>query len=417
MKSRFVLILVVVLLLAGVSPTRSQQQIKLRMMSYDTTEQEHSGVEWFDKILKGFEDKHPGVTIEAVDLPFPQYLPALESMIAGNELPDIFYGHVKTAELGRAGLVINYKDFVDKAWLDRFYPGPLRQTTFGDAIYGVPNNAQLFMVFVNPKIMKELGLKDPVTWDDLIAMAPTITKAGYIPLAWGNSASNVCPDFFLPLIAQYGGDAFALDDLADPKVSWDSKPVEDALTLLDRLAKAGVFAPGINGISEAQGDQLWYQGKAAMKYGGSWTPGVIDKQAPEELAKSYYIIKNPAVTPDGVHWTGDGSGESWVIKAKSPNTELSLELVKYLLSDEVYSVYVTETQTLPSISSAAKYVKNKYVQQMTDWLATDGADHILFGQGSWDAVSGVCAGILDGSITPKDGAAKIQADVLKARQR
>jgi hypothetical protein len=54
---------------------------------------------------------------------------------------------------------------------------------------------------------------------------------------------------------------------------------------------------------------------------------------------------------------------------------------------------------------------------MAGWLETDGADHILFGQGSWDAVSNVCSAILDGSMTPEDGAAQIQADVMATRSR
>ena len=48
-------------------------------------------------------------------------------------------------------------------------------------------------------------------------------------------------------------------------------------------------------------------------------------------------------------------------------------------------------------------------------MATDGANHILFGAGSWDAVSNVCQGILDGSIEPAAGATQIQADVLATR--
>jgi raffinose/stachyose/melibiose transport system substrate-binding protein len=417
MKSRYILFLTVLLLLALVPPTFSQDAVTLRIMSYDTTDQLTRETEWFDQVLADFEAMHPGLTIEVNDLPFPQYLPTLEAMIAGDELPDVFYGHVKTAELGRAGLVIDYRDYFDEEWLARFYPGPLRQTTFDEAIYGVPQNAQLFELYVNPAIMEELGLEPPETWDELIEMAPAINEAGYIPLAWGNSAGNVCPDFFLPLIAQYGGDAFALDDLADPDISWDSEPVINALRLLERLAQAQVFMPGINGISEDQARQVWNQGRAAMMYGGSWVPSIIASEAPVELVESYYIVKNPALTADDVHWTGDGSGESWLIAANTPNTDLAVEFVTYLLSDEVYEAYITNTQSLPSMGWASEFVTDPYVNEMAGWLETDGANHILFGQGSWDAVSGVCASILDGSTTPEEGAATIQADVLAARAR
>jgi len=54
------------------------------------------------------------------------------------------------------------------------------------------------------------------------------------------------------------------------------------------------------------------------------------------------------------------------------------------------------------------------VYRITLRMKTDGSDHILFGAGSWDSVSNVCQGILDGSIEPADGAKQIQADAPKA---
>ena len=415
MKSRYMFILLALLLLTLLPSTVAQDQVTLRIMHW--TEQMSADSEWFSEVLANFEAMHPGVTVESNFVAFPQYLPTLETMIAGEELPDVFYGHVKSAEMGRAGLVIDYTEVMDEEFLGQFYEGPLRQTTFDGAIYGVPNTAQMFGFFVNPAIMEELGLEDPQTWDQLIEISAAINEAGYIPVAWGNSAGNVCPDFFLPLVTQFGGDVWGLDDLADPDLSWDSQPVVDALALLERLVQNNVFMPGINGVSEAQGRQVWNQGLAAMMYGGSWVPGIIADEAPEELVNSYYVIKNPAITEDSVHWTGNGSGESWHIKANTPNTELAIELVRYLLSEEVYSVSVTNTQNMPSMPWALEYIEDPYVQEMTSWLSTDGANHILFGQGSWDAVSDVCASILDGSTTPEEGAAQIQASVLAARER
>ena len=70
------------------------------------------------------------MTIETNFVPFNQYLTTLAAMTAGGSLPEVFYGHVKAAELGRAGLAVNYKDVVDEAFLKQFYPGPLRQFTF-----------------------------------------------------------------------------------------------------------------------------------------------------------------------------------------------------------------------------------------------------------------------------------------------
>lgn len=388
----------------------------IRVMSWEPAQV--AGTPWWDKITKGFETKNPGVKIETNFVPFNQYLTTLAAMTAGNSLPDVFYGHVKAAELGRAGLAVNYKDVVDEAFLKQFYPGPLRQFTFDDgAIYALPWTAQIFGIFGNDRIMKELGLTYPKTWDELIAMAPKIREAGMTPLAFGNLAKNVCPDFFLPLVAQYGGDVYALDDLTKPGLSWDSKPVVDALGLLQRLSKAGVFLDGVNGIDERPAWQIAYQGKAAMLYTGSWAPAVFDAEATQDWLDNYSVNKVPAVTADGVPYTGDGSGEGWVVNAKSPNKDLTLEFVKYMFSPEVYDDHIAGLGGFPSMPAALDQVKNKKVQEMVTWMDTDGADHILFGAGSWDAVSNVCQGVLDGSVEPAAGAKQIQADVMATRAK
>ena len=67
--------------------------------------------------------------------------------------------------------------------------------------------------------------------------------------------------------------------------------------------------------------------------------------------------------------------------------------------------------------SALDQVKNPKVQEMVGWMKTDGSDHILFGAGSWDSLSNVCQGILDGSIEPTAGAKQIQADVMATRAK
>ena len=416
MKFRYLLLVTVLVLFTMAAPTLSQEQITLRVMHWK--DNAIDGTPWWDELIAGFEAAHPGVTVETNFVPFDQYLPGLEAMTAGEELPDVFFGHVKALELGRAGIAVDFAEVFPPEYFERFFPGPLRQFTTSDgAIYGLPLTAQMFGIFVNRTIMEELGLEPPETWDELIEMAPAIREAGYIPLSWGNGGGGTCPDFFLPLIAQYGGDVYALDDLTDPDVTWDSEPVINALALLQRLQQAGVFVDGINGVTESQANELAYQGRSAMMYNGSWMPGVIPLDAPPEYADNYYIVKVPALTADDVHWSGDGSGDAWVVNSGSPNRDLAIEFVEYFLGDEGYPIYIGGSQDMPSGPAALEFVDNENVREMASWLETDGADHILFGQGSWAAVSNVCQAILDGSMTPEDGAAQIQADVLATRSR
>lgn len=373
------------------------------------------GNAWWDKITGDFEALHPGVTVEGNFVAFNQYLTSLSAMTAGDSLPDIFWGNVKTLDLGKAGIALDYKTVVDQAFLDQFFPSTLRQFTSGDSIYALPGNAQMFGMFVNDRLLTELGLTYPDTWDQLIEMAPKVRDAGYTPVAFGNLAKNICPDFFLPLVAQYGGDVYALDALDQDGVSWDSKPVVDALTLMQRLQQAGVFLDGVNGVDERPAWQIAYQGRALMLYSNTSAPAVFETEGTQDWIDNYSARRVPAVTADGIHYSGDGSGRGFVVNSKGANKDLAVEFMKFFFSKEAYDYTVTTTGDFPSVKAAVPLISNAKVAEMATWLETDGANHILFGVGTWDAVSNVCQSILDGSIEPAAGATQIQADVMAAR--
>lgn len=373
------------------------------------------GNEWWDKITSDFEALHPGVTVEGNFVAFNQYLTSLSAMTAGDSLPDIFWGNVKTLDLGKAGIALDYKTVVDQAFLDQFFPSTLRQFTNGDSVYALPGNAQMFGMFVNDRILNELGLTYPDTWDQLIEMAPKIREAGYTPVAFGNLAKNICPDFFLPLVAQYGGDVYALDALDQDGVSWDSKPVVDALTLMQRLQQAGVFLDGINGVDERPAWQIAYQGRALMLYSNTSAPAVFEAEGTQDWIDNYSARRVPAVTADGVHYSGDGSGRGFVVNSKGANKDLAVEFLKFFFASDTYNYIMKATADFPSIKASVPQITNPKVAEMATWLETDGANHILFGVGTWDAVSNVCQSILDGSIEPAAGATQIQADVMATR--
>lgn len=231
------------------------------------------GNEYWDAVTKGFEAQHPGITIETNFVPINQYLTTLTSMAAGGTLPDVFFSHVKAAELGRAGRIIDFKQSTNEDFLNGFFSALIGQFTFDGAVRSLPWNGFVFGIYANDRILKELNLTPPETWEGLIAMAPTIRAAGLTPLAWGNHANSTCADFFLPLVAQYGANIRELDDLTKADVTWNSKPVVEALMLMQRLAKAGVFLAGINGVDQNTAWQVAYQGKAVMLFAPSNAPG------------------------------------------------------------------------------------------------------------------------------------------------
>jgi raffinose/stachyose/melibiose transport system substrate-binding protein len=389
-------------------------KITLRYMHWEQALTD-SATFWMD-LLAGFTKVHPGVVVENYYVPGAQYLTTLTSMAAAKTLPDMFHAHVLAAQLGRAGLTVNYRDYFPAAFFQQFYPSTIKQFTFdGNKVYALPLIAQTIGIFPNNKIMRQLHLKPPETWDDLIAMAPTIRKAGLTPLAFGNSLRNSGPDLFLPMITDFGGDVYALDDLTKPGVSWDSKPVIEAFRLLQRLTKAGVFPVGVNGISQSpQAETMFYHGQAAMLWDGSWAPPIFKLQAPKAFLPNIAVARIPALTRGGRHWCGNGSGAAPAVNNHGPHRALALDFIRYLFSPAVYKSFIKSSQQFPSMPGAAEMITDPMIRTMVSWLP-DGTDHILFGAGSWNAVADAVQAVLNGSLTPQAAAAQVQASVLKTR--
>ncbi len=408
-------------LAAGISPisgrtpaVHAASKVTLRYMHWETELTIQST--WYRDVLAGFTKLHPNVVVENDYVANAQYLTTLTSMAASKALPDIFHAHVLAAQLGRAGLIVDYHHYLPASFIERFNASTIKQFTFdNNKLYALPLTAQTFGVFVNNAIMSKLHLTPPTTWDDLIAMVPKIRGAGYTPLALGNQLRNTGPDFFLPLVTQTGGNVYALDALTQTGMTWNSKPVIEAFTLLQRLSKANVFPLGVNGISQTQAEQMFYRGQAAMLFDGSWEPPVIAQQAPAALAKNYSVVKVPAFSATAQHWCGDGSGAGVAVNNHGPNRAMALEFVRYLFSPSVYNTFIKNTQVFPSMASAQNMITDPKVRQMIGYLP-DGADHILFGNGSWNAVSDAVQSVLSGSLAPQAAAASMQTAVLKARQ-
>jgi ABC-type glycerol-3-phosphate transport system substrate-binding protein len=396
----------------GTVASAASGSVTLRIMHWNSLMSDQA--KWWTTILHGFTALHPNVTFRNEYVPFGQYLTTLESDAAANTLPDVFYAHVKAAELGRSGHTIDFTTVLPPSFFKRFSAGVLRQFTFDHGkVYALPWDAQMFGLFLNGTVMGKLHLQAPQTWNDLIAMAPKIRAAGYTPLAFGTSDGG-CPDFFLPLVTQEGGDVYALDDLSQKGLSWNSPPVIRAFTLLQQLSQAHVFLDGINAISAQQGEIIAYHGKAAMLFDGSFSIPLVG--APASFANNYSLAKMPALTSGSRHWAGDGSGDGFAVNAHSPNEKLAIQFMQYLFSPSVYNAFIKATQSFPSIPSAVNAVTDAKVRQMVSWVREgDGTDHILFGTGSNDAVNSACQGVLNGNLSPTQAAAQVQKDVMAAR--
>jgi ABC-type glycerol-3-phosphate transport system substrate-binding protein len=348
-----------------------------------------------------------------------EYLPVLEAAVAGGKGPDILGPHVHAIEYGLAGQTIDLIPALGEEFLTKFFPSTRRQFTAEGKQFALGWMAQTFGFFYNPALFTQAGVANtPGTWDEIIEVAPKFTAAGIIPWAFNNADKWLGADFYLPLITQATDDpnlVYDLDDHVKPGVTWDCKAVIDGLAMVDKLVKGKVFQDGVNGTDWSQSTALFYSGKAAMFFAGSWVPAGIIADASPEFAAAYRVFKTPAWAPGKKNWCGNQAGAALAIYAKGAAINESITFTKYLYDDARYSKIMNSSFSMPSTIEAAKLVEQPIMKEMTSWLP-DGAPHILFGKGSWDAVSNNVQSVTGTLATPEAAAKQMEADVIASRK-
>ncbi|MFC7374659.1 ABC transporter substrate-binding protein [Brachybacterium sp. GCM10030268] len=371
------------------------------------------------KVIEAFEADHPSITVTNRIFGSPdQYLPALQAAVSGGDLPEIFAPHTRALEYGRNGISLDIKAELGSEFTDQFFESANNQYTEDGAQYAIGWMAQTFGIFYDPAQFEDAGIDgEPETWDDLITASAELRDNGIAPLAASFNPGTSGLDFFLPLITQVTDDPtwYLKLDKGEEGFEYTSPEVIEALELFEKIVQGDVFQEGAGATQGPEATQLFYTGRAAMLFSGSWTPQGLVQDADPEFVESYKVMKNPAISSGAQHWTANQAGAGWAVSSEEKNRDATLEFLRYLYSEEQYSRLMNESNSMPATKAAAEDIENPVMEQMTSWLVDgDGCPHIPFGPGSSE-VGGPLAKILDGSGTPEQVAQEMQDAVMNAR--
>ena len=171
------------------------------------------------------------------------------------------------------GLLGNLDSIAAKEGWDKVVPAPLsRFSKYNGHWVAAPVNIhRTNWIWANKEIFDKLKLTPPKTFDELVAAADKIRKAGYIPLAHGGQAWQEATIFDSAVLSA-GGPKFykpALIDL-DPK-ALGSKTMEKAFAQMQKLRS--MMDPNFSGRDWNVATSMVINGKAAMQIMGDWAKG------------------------------------------------------------------------------------------------------------------------------------------------
>lgn len=124
-----------------------------------------------------YAETNPDVTVEVNAVPFADLLTTVRSQAGSSEGPTIagIYD-LWLPELVRDGIVASAPDTVATEVTEAWPDGIVAAASQDDALYGIPNEIDLYALNYNTRLFEEAGIDaPPATWDELVSAAEALT--------------------------------------------------------------------------------------------------------------------------------------------------------------------------------------------------------------------------------------------------
>lgn len=290
----------------------------------------------FEQLIAQFEEAYPGIEVEYINTPADDFPTKLQTMIAGNQTPDVFYLQPeRVMPWAEAGLLHDLSAYVDdnevfdadNVWakaLDMYrYDG----TTPGvGAIYGLPKDIGPFALAYNVDLFEAAGvpLPDPDvpwTWDEFVANATTLTSGEGATKVYGTAP------YSLESAVWSNGADWLNEDHTEVTVT-DPAFVEALQWVADLVLVHGV-APSNEDESSLGSFQRWIDGKIGMMGIGPWSQGQFWEELDFEWDLMPWPVPEPGDTP--AVWYG---GIGFAVANSSEHKEAAANLAAFLAFNE-----------------------------------------------------------------------------------
>lgn len=326
----------------GDTSSETVEDVTLSVWSWRTED-----VEKYNRIFDVYEEANPGVTVEFEAFLNTEYNQILATGLEGSDGPDLAmvraYGGVQP--LIEAGQLLAVDDLVDTSNVEQSLLAAATGRNDGQ-LYGVPFATQVLQVFYNKGIFDEVGVTEPTTWDEFIAVNEAIEAAGYTPMALGAKDSWMLPIFHeIVGAARFGGPEFREELLAGTKDFTDPDYVA-SIDIVNQMTE--FMVDDVVGIPYADSQVQFISGTAAQFPGGSFELGNFQTQAPDMDLGVYLVPPPPGAVVNQPLAAGWADG-SFSINANSPDQDAAVDLLNWMASPEFGQLFADEIKQFSAI--------------------------------------------------------------------
>lgn len=343
---------------SGDSTGGAQEERTITFMGWGTPQE----VEVFNTMIAQFEAQYPGVTVDYQSVPAADFPTKLQTMIAANQVPDVFYLQPeKVMPFAQAGLIEDLTDFTadndifdqDNAWakaLDMYrYDG----TNPGvGALYGLPKDIGPFALAYNKDLFEAAGIPEPDpdepwTWDEFVANAKKLTSGEGTSKVYGSA-----PYSLESAVWSNGADWLNADH--NEVTVTEPKFVEALQWVADLILKEGVV-PTADEESALPSFQRFIDGQIGMMGIGPWSQGQFWDEISFDWDLMPWPVPNAGDKP--AVWYG---GLGFAVSATSKSPDDAKNLAAFLAYNE--DAQRTSMELGQSIPNFIDMTKNEYLK-------------------------------------------------------
>ncbi len=406
---------------AGGSSEKSESggtPLTLRVLTVYTPD--HSVGPAVDAINALFKEKYPNVVIEMQTMPADDLKQTLRVDLESGDPPAVFNLWYETTNKDYidAGKLYNFKKALDAdpAWKNNFKAGALSVHTYGtDGIWGVPQAQFATGMYYNKKIFAQAGISGtPDTMAEFISDMKKIgALEGITPMVFGNADGWRSAHLLAGVFFKQNG-CQAARDLAARKIKYTDSGLEATYKTMQDMAESGIFGKDYTGLGYADEVSLFNEGKAAVRFSGTWTLGEI-KGVDAGFFPFPYFADKPQYKNN---WQA-GYADGWGMAAGlDPELEkAALEYIKLWTGPVGSKIFAEVAKNIPAGKADVDPAKTgdlfamvlKSMETMKDSLSDFAAPERV--TAVKDAISTNTQAVVAGAVTPEEAVERIQEAV------
>jgi multiple sugar transport system substrate-binding protein len=327
---------------------------------------------WQQDVIKAmisdFESKNPDVKVDVEYIAFKDRQAKLTAALAGGTPPEValLSSHYATS-LPAQGVMAQLDDAMkDLGGPNSFFGASLSLATYQGHYYSFPYSTIPVVLWYRKDLLQQNGLKPPVTWDDLLKTAKTLTEKGskkYFGLGIPFGRSEWTDESFR-MVALWPAGGRVLDN--SDKVVFDSRETVKALAFYKSLYPFTPTGSEAWGYTETMNS--FVSGTAAMALYYGRTLKNLNQYAPDILANTGAVLP----PKDKIQATSNPPQSIGVFK-DSKYPDIGKAFLKFFLTSDHYVrfLWATPGHNLPVLKSkAAAWRQQELLQKYPEIVET-----------------------------------------------